>query len=169
MWVVSLLSCLSRLAPSVTRLCILGRFVRWTKKKERLLVVCFFGGCHATLWMEHCVTSQKTAVKETRLSLWMCQTLLAHHKWCINQGHLNTSVVYSVLISTMDITYPWVIKIKITHSQFTMSCSISWKQLLWNLNINLPCKFIGKKESVYIWREFKGLVWVPNMAAVSLC
>ena len=68
-WVVSLLSCLSRLAPSVTRLCILGRFVRWTKKKERLLVVCFFGGCHATLWMDHCVTSQKTAVKETRLSL----------------------------------------------------------------------------------------------------
>ena len=36
---VSLFSCLSRLAPSVTRVCILARFVRRTKKKERLLVV----------------------------------------------------------------------------------------------------------------------------------
>ena len=35
----SLFSCLSRLAPSVTRVCILARFVRRTKKKERLLVV----------------------------------------------------------------------------------------------------------------------------------
>ena len=32
-------SCLSCLAPSVTRVCILARFVRRTKKKERLLVV----------------------------------------------------------------------------------------------------------------------------------
>ena len=31
--------CLSRLAPSVTRVCILARFVRRTKQKERLLVV----------------------------------------------------------------------------------------------------------------------------------
>ena len=30
---------LSRLASSVMRVCILARFVRWTKKKERLLVV----------------------------------------------------------------------------------------------------------------------------------
>ena len=30
---------LSRLAPSVTHVCILARFVRRTKKKERLLVV----------------------------------------------------------------------------------------------------------------------------------
>ena len=35
----SLFSCLSCLAPSVTRVCILARFVRRTKKKERLLVV----------------------------------------------------------------------------------------------------------------------------------
>ena len=34
----SLFSCLSRLAPSITRVCILARFVRRTKKKERLLV-----------------------------------------------------------------------------------------------------------------------------------
>ena len=32
-------ACLSRLAPSVTRVCILARFVRRAKKKERLLVV----------------------------------------------------------------------------------------------------------------------------------
>ena len=37
--IVSLFSCLSRLAPSVTSVCILARFFRWTKKKERLLVV----------------------------------------------------------------------------------------------------------------------------------
>ena len=37
--VVSLFSCLSRLAPSVTRVCILAHFVRRAKKKERLLVV----------------------------------------------------------------------------------------------------------------------------------
>ena len=54
MRVVSLFSCLSRLAPSVTRVCILACFDRWTKKKERLLVVYYFGGCHATLWVEHC-------------------------------------------------------------------------------------------------------------------
>ena len=32
-------ACLSCLAPSVTHVCILARFVRRTKKKERLLVV----------------------------------------------------------------------------------------------------------------------------------
>ena len=32
-------ACLSRLAPSVTRVCILAHFVRRAKKKERLLVV----------------------------------------------------------------------------------------------------------------------------------